>query len=121
MRRRTLVALILLALAGAAVAGTFITLALTGSNEPAGLVRKARRLVGALPQPRRVHLKTRATLPKLKAPALRRLERMGPNEKSPRTDIRSSAALVSNSSFPETQAVPGSKSAVVQLPGLKSE
>jgi hypothetical protein len=110
LRRSLLIVLVGAIAAGAAVGVTFLVLSLTGSSKPeavlrpaAALVRRARGVAGELPRPRRIHFKTRLSLPNLSALALGRLQREGLNEKLPPTRVRAVERVVRSSSFPQTQ------------------
>ena len=95
--------MILAALAGAAVGGTFLVLSLTGSSERTAFVQSAHKLVGSLPRPKRIHFKTHLSLPNLSALAIHRFERSGLNEKFRRTPVRSNERELTSSAFPQTQ------------------
>jgi hypothetical protein len=94
---------ILAALAGAAVAGTFLVLSLTGSSERTAFVQRAHKLVGSPPRPKLVHFKTHLSLPNLTALAIKRFEGSGLNEKLPPTPVRSNERALTSSAFPQTQ------------------
>jgi hypothetical protein len=95
--------LVLTALAGAAVGGTFLVLSLTGSSERTAFVQRTHKLVGSLPRPKRIHFKTQLSLPNLSALAIKRFERSGLNDKLPPTPVRANERAVTSSAFPQTQ------------------
>jgi len=105
MRRRVVIALVVLGIAGAATGGTLLALSSTGSSERA-VIHRVSRLIGKLPVPKHVRFKTRVSLPDLTARALKRLERGGLNETLSPTAVRAAEPLLRSSAFPQTRVLP---------------